>query len=487
MEKLKTSANSHAKSGDTTRSIMFDVILALLPTATAAVVIFGLRSLFVMAVCVVTAVLSEFIFEKLLKKENTIGDLSAIITGLLLAFTLPVTIPLWQAAIGSAVAIIVAKQLFGGIGCNLVNPALFGRIVLMTLFATSMSNWIMPVAYQINDADVVTGATPLALLDAGEKMPSLIDMFLGQTSGSLGETCSLALLLGGIYLVIRKVITPIIPLSFIGTVAIATTIAGSNPLYEVLSGGLLLGAIFMATDKAIAPTTIKGQIIFGVGCGLITSLIRIFCAVPEGVAYAIIIMNIITAYVGVLARKKRPANSRNKETKNIILPTIAFIAALSVLGTCLYFTNNFAKDRIAQQAQEKKEAAFKVALPSTDFKLITEKDGCAMYAAYQGDHVGYIVSSSADGYGGEIEVVVGIDLSGKVYNIEIVSCKNETAEAAQKVQSEEFKQRFWDKTKQEIDKVDVISGATISSNAVKKAVTNAIEFYESQVDTNGLA
>ena len=304
MEMLKVSANPHIKSGDSTRSMMFDVILALLPAATAAVIIFGLRSLLVMAVCIITAVLSEFICRKLMKRENTIGDLSAVVTALLLAFNLPVTIPLWQAAIGSAVAIVVVKQMFGGIGCNFVNPALIGRIVLMNSFATSMSTWAMPVAYQVDGADVVTGATPLALLSKGEKLPSLMDMFLGQTGGCLGETCALALLLGGVYLVIRRVITPTIPLFFVGTVAIISALSGGNPLYEVLSGGLLLGAIFMATDYVTSPTTFKGQIIFGIGCGLITSFIRIFGVIPEGVSYAIIIMNILTPHIETLTRKK---------------------------------------------------------------------------------------------------------------------------------------------------------------------------------------
>ena len=488
MEKLKVSENPRIKSENSTRSIMFDVILALLPAATASMVIFGLQSLIVMAVCVATTVLSEFISGKLFKRKNTITDLSAIVTGLLLSFSLPVSIPLWQAAIGSAVAIIVVKQLFGGIGRNLVNPALVGRIVLATFFASSMSSWVKPLAYQTDNLDVVATATPLNLLDTGEKLPSLIDMFLGQTAGSLGETCALALLFGGLYLVIRRIITPIIPLCFVGTVAIITTIFGSNPLYEVLSGGLLLGAIFMATDKATAPATIKGQIVFGVGCGVITSLIRIFAFIPEGVAYAIVIMNILTVFIGAITRKQRKSQKRetrhSKSSKNIVLPTIALVLSLSVLATSFYFTNAFAKDSIEKQQEEKRNAAMKVALPSTDFKAMAEKDDCVMYAAYQGDHVGYVVSSSAKGYGGEIEVMVGIDLSGRIYNVEIVSCKGESAEIAQKVQSEEFKQSFCEKTKQEIEDIDVIAGATISSNAVKQAVTTAIEFYESQCDGN---
>ena len=304
MERLTVSANPHIKHGDSTRSIMLDVILALLPAGAASVVIFGIRALFLIITCVGSAVVAEGVCRIIMKRPQTIGDLSAVVTGLLLAYNLPVTLPLWMGALGSVIAIVVVKQMFGGIGHNFVNPALIGRIVLMNSFTSAMTTWALPVAYQQSGTDVVTGATPLALMKSGEQLPSLLDMFLGQTGGCLGETCALALIIGGVYLVCRKVISPVIPLVFVGTVAVLTFFAGYNPLYEVLSGGLLLGAIFMATDYVTSPTTTSGKVIFAIGCGAITAFIRIFGSIPEGVSYSIIIMNILTPHINTLTRKK---------------------------------------------------------------------------------------------------------------------------------------------------------------------------------------
>ena len=304
MERLTVSANPHIKHGDSTRSIMLDVILALLPAGAASVVIFGIRALFLIITCVGSAVVAEGVCRIIMKRPQTIGDLSAVVTGLLLAYNLPVTLPLWMGALGSVIAIVVVKQMFGGIGHNFVNPALIGRIVLMNSFTSAMTTWALPVAYQQSGADVITGATPLALMKSGEQLPSLLDMFLGQTGGCLGETCALALIIGGVYLVCRKVISPVIPLVFVGTVAVLTFFAGCNPLYEVLSGGLLLGAIFMATDYVTSPTTTSGKVIFAIGCGAITAFIRIFGSIPEGVSYSIIIMNILTPHINTLTRKK---------------------------------------------------------------------------------------------------------------------------------------------------------------------------------------
>lgn len=304
MERLTVSANPHIKHGDSTRSIMLDVILALLPAGAASVVIFGIRALFLIITCVGSAVVAEGVCRIIMKRPQTVGDLSAVVTGLLLAYNLPVTLPLWMGALGSVIAIVVVKQMFGGIGHNFVNPALIGRIVLMNSFTSAMTTWALPVAYQQSGADVVTSATPLALMKSGEQLPSLLDMFLGQTGGCLGETCALALIIGGVYLVCRKVISPVIPLVFVGTVAVLTFFAGYNPLYEVLSGGLLLGAIFMATDYVTSPTTTSGKVIFAIGCGAITAFIRIFGSIPEGVSYSIIIMNILTPHINTLTRKK---------------------------------------------------------------------------------------------------------------------------------------------------------------------------------------
>lgn len=297
MDTLLVSPSPHVRSRVSTRSIMADVIIALLPTAVASVILFGARALAIMAVCVGVCVASEFLYERILKKPVTVGDLSAIVTGILLAFNLPIGIPLWQAAFGSAVAIIVVKQLFGGIGRNFANPAITARIVMLLSFSGSMSAFS-------SAHDALGGATPLAAMSSGAELPSLLDMFFGKYAGCIGETCTLTLLIGGIYLIARKVITWHIPVIYIGTVFLFTLALGEDPVYQILSGGLMLGAIFMATDYSTSPMTKWGKVIFGVGCGLITVVIRVFGNYPEGVSFAILFMNILTPYIDMWTRKK---------------------------------------------------------------------------------------------------------------------------------------------------------------------------------------
>ncbi len=308
MAKLISNVSPHFSSKRTTQNIMLDVIIALLPAAIASVIIFGLRALVVEAVCVGVCAASEFLFEKLCKRENTVCDLSAIVTGLLLAFNLPVTIPIWQAVIGSIAAIIVVKQLFGGIGQNFANPAITARIIMLVAFAGSMSNWSDPINWSssVYQTDVITGATPLSAAAKGqtEFMPDYLTLFLGHHGGCLGETCALAIILGGIYLLVRGIISWHTPVAFIATVALMSLICGKDVLYQLLSGGLMLGAFFMATDYATTPSTKWGKIIFGVGCGLVTILIRFWGNLPEGVSYSILLMNILTPYISKLTKQK---------------------------------------------------------------------------------------------------------------------------------------------------------------------------------------
>ena len=300
MEQLTVSVSPHFSGKRTTQNIMLDVIIALLPALIASFIIFGWRSLLIAGVCTASCILSEFFFEKLCKKENTISDLSAVVTGLLLAFNLPVTIPLWQAVIGSVTAIIIVKQLFGGIGQNFANPAITARIIMLIAFSDTMTKWAFPQ----NSVDAVSGATPLAAAaKALDSLPSYTSLLFGYHGGCLGETCSLAIILGGIYLLARKVITWHIPTAFIATVALMSLLCGKDPLYQILSGGLLLGAVFMATDYATSPSTKWGKIIFGIGCGLITILIRFWGSLPEGVSYSILLMNIFTPYISKLTRQ----------------------------------------------------------------------------------------------------------------------------------------------------------------------------------------
>lgn len=324
MKKLIVSASPHAKSSETTTGIMLDVIIALVPALVMSIVYFGTRALALAAVTIGTAVVAEYVSRKVMKRANTIGDLSAVVTGLILALNLPSTLPLWMAAIGSIVAIVVVKQMFGGIGMNFVNPAITARIVLLVSFPTAMANWVKPFENGWV-ADAVTSATPMATLnrnvfaDVKSELPTLVDMLIGKHGGSMGEVCALALIAGGIYLMFRRVISPAIPLTFIGTVAIFTLIAGKGNFefvaYEVLGGGLLLGAIFMATDYTTSPLTLKGKIIFGICCGLITSVIRIFGSMPEGVSFSIILMNIFVPYIERFTTAKPFGTLKEKKEK----------------------------------------------------------------------------------------------------------------------------------------------------------------------------
>ena len=306
MKKLLVSASPHIHSPETTTGVMGDVIISLLPALAMAVVWFGSRALVLTAVCIGTAVLAEWVSRRVMKRPNTFGDLSAVVTGLILALNLPATLPLWMAAIGSIVAIVVVKQMFGGIGQNFVNPAMTARIILMVSFPTAMARWTAPLASAWS-ADAVTTATPMASLavssggNLSADLPSLWQMLVGYHGGSMGEVCALALLVGGVYLIIRRVISPIIPAAYIGTVAVWMLLAGHGDLrfvaYELLGGGLLLGAFFMATDYATSPITAKGKWIFGIGCGIITSVIRLYGSLPEGVSFSIILMNILVPHI----------------------------------------------------------------------------------------------------------------------------------------------------------------------------------------------
>ena len=306
MKKLLVSASPHIHSPETTTGVMGDVLISLLPALVMAVVWFGSRALVLTAVCIGTAVLAEWLSRRVMKRPNTLGDLSAVVTGLILALNLPASLPLWMAAIGSVVAIVVVKQMFGGIGQNFVNPAMTARIILMVSFPTAMARWTAPLMSAWS-ADAVTTATPMASLAASSggnlsaDLPSLWRMLVGYHGGSMGEVCALALLVGGVYLIIRRVISPIIPAAYIGTVAVWMLAAGRGDLrfvaYELLGGGLLLGAFFMATDYATSPITAKGKWIFGIGCGVITSVIRLYGSLPEGVSFSIILMNILVPHI----------------------------------------------------------------------------------------------------------------------------------------------------------------------------------------------
>jgi len=304
---LQVSSSPHIRDTVTTSSLMRDVIIATVPAIAASGILFGLRAVLVILVSVLSCVLFEFLSRRIMKRDNTISDLTAIVTGILLAFNLPPAIPLYMVVIGAFFAIVVVKQMFGGLGNNFVNPALTARIILSIAFPNDMTSWsVIRGAFHFADsltgADLVSSATPLAILktqgiEGAASLPSYFSLFLGDKAGCLGEVSILALSIGALYLICRKVITLWIPLTYIGTVMLVTGIAGKDPVFELLSGGLVLGAFFMATDYVTSPVTRKGRILFGIGCGLMTAVIRLYGNMAEGVSFSILLMNILTPHL----------------------------------------------------------------------------------------------------------------------------------------------------------------------------------------------
>ncbi len=298
MNKLIVSSSPHIHSKNETPRIMLDVIIALLPSVVAGTVIFGLRSLLVVAACVLTAVVSEYIFNLATKKEQTIFDMSAVLTGLILALNLRADAPVWQCIVGSVFAIVIVKCFFGGLGANFANPAATARVFLLICFSSTIAGGAAPLISA--NVDLVSGATPLNVLASGGELPSLVDMLLGLRGGAIGETAMIAILLGFVYLVARRVIHFETPLIMIATVFVLSLIVDKSAtvaLYQVMSGGLVFGAVFMATDYVTTPITRTGKMIFAFGCGLITFLIRYFGNYPEGVSFSILFMNILSPYI----------------------------------------------------------------------------------------------------------------------------------------------------------------------------------------------
>ena len=288
---------------------MLDVIIALLPAAIAGVVLFGAKALTLIAACVISAVVSEALFNILAHKKQTVGDLSAVVTGLLLALNLSTNVAIWQCVVGTVFAIVVVKCLFGGIGKNFANPAITGRVFMLLAFS-SVAGGANPTAVEL-----VSSATPLELLAQGaETAPSLMELFLGLHGGAIGETCCLALLLGFAWLLFRRVISWHVPVIFVGTVFVLYLVFTGSfqmALAESLAGGLFIGAIFMATDYVTSPITRKGKMVFALGCGLVTFIIRYFCAYPEGVSFSILAMNILTPYIEKFTANTPLGGSKN--------------------------------------------------------------------------------------------------------------------------------------------------------------------------------
>ena len=291
---------------------MTHVLVALCPALAMSAYVFGGRALMLTGFCMITALIWERLCNLIMKRPDSTKDVSALVTGMLLAFNLPVTMPYWQAAIGTFVAIVIVKQLFGGLGQNFANPAIVGRIVLMLAFTGNMTHWVVPF---YDPDNIVTGATPLA---AAHSAPAdYLDLFLEKVGGCLGEVSAAALLIGGIYLIMMKIISVHTPLAFIGTVFVFSYLCGEDGIYQILAGGVMLGAFFMATDYVTTPVTKTGKVIFGIGCGIITCVIRFFGSYPEGVSFSILLMNILTPYIDMITKTKPlGAITKKKEAKS---------------------------------------------------------------------------------------------------------------------------------------------------------------------------
>lgn len=333
-QKIIISASPHVHSASTSQRVMYDVLIALIPAFLVSLYVFGISALIMTSVAVISCIIFEYVIQKyLLKTQVTVGDGSALITGILLAFNLPSTLPLWMVITGSLVAIGIAKMSFGGLGYNIFNPALVGRVFLLVSFPVQMTSWPTPIENNTTLVDAITGETTLGIIKEGllygetmttlgDKLPSVTELLLGFTSGSAGEMSALALLLGGIYLLARKIITWHIPLTILLVMAVFTGIFWlvdpehyASPLIHVLSGGAILGAFFMATDLVTSPMTKKGMIIFSVGIAIITVVIRLYGAYPEGISFAILIMN---AFVPLINKYFKPRRFGSKIKAKIV-------------------------------------------------------------------------------------------------------------------------------------------------------------------------
>lgn len=317
MNNLIVSYAPHIRSARSTRGLMADVVIALMPALAAAIYFFGLPALIHTAICVLSCVFFEWLWEKLFKLPCTVGDFSAVITGILIAFNMPAAAPYWMGIAGSVFAIIVVKMFFGGLGNNFVNPALAGRAFMLLCWPVLMTKWTVPGFTMSPVVDAVSTATPLGILaEGGTASFSYLDMFLGNIGGCMGEVSTLAILIGFAYLLVRRVITWRIPVIYVAVVYLLSTILGADGLYHILSGGLMLGAVFMATDYVTSPMSATGHIIYAVGLGILTVVIRIYGALPEGVSYSILLMNIVTQLIDTYTKNRIYGNPKTGGKSN---------------------------------------------------------------------------------------------------------------------------------------------------------------------------
>ena len=453
---------------------MRDVLIALLPAVIAGCVVFGLRALLVVAVTTAACVFFEWGFEKLCHKPSTISDLSAAVTGVLLAMNLPVSIPLWQAVFGALVAMVAVKGLFGGIGKNFANPAITARIVMFLAFSKTMTAWVFP--------DAVSSATPLAMMANGESVDYLT-LLLGNHGGCLGETSALALLIGFAYLLIRGVISWHTPVCFVGTVFVMSLILGQDAVGQILSGGLMLGAIFMATDYSTTPSTNWGRVLFGIGAGLLTVLIRFYGAYAEGVSFAILFMNILTPYLSKWTETKPFGGAAACEKQGIIKAVVVLVVICLVISGALAVVNSFTAPVSAANAEARETAARQELIPEAgSFEQVTDGLPENVLSAYvgkasDGSVAGYVITASGKGFGGTIQVMVAISPEGTILRCKTLDVSSETKTLGGQTANESYYGQY-EGQDSSLSGVQAISGATITSTAYKGCVQTAFAAYE---------
>ena len=461
---LHVSSNPHVRDKMTTSKIMQLVALALLPTTLFGIYNFGLRALLVVVITVASSVFFEWIYDKLMHKKNTITDFSAVVTGLLLALNMPASIPLWMPVLGSAFAIIVVKQLFGGLGQNFMNPALAGRCFLMISFAGKMTDFAVSDSFR-GVVDTVSGATPLAALKQNgftDSSVSVLHMFIGDIQGTIGETSALAILIGAAFLLVFKVINLKIPLTYIGSFAVFVILymLGTGKGFDVnylfshiFGGGLMLGAWFMATDYVTTPITPRGQYVYGVCLGVLTAVFRLFGGSAEGVSYAIIFCNLLVPMIERVTR--HPAQAKQDAYKAVFADADSFE------------TVDVDADAMQSYLDENGYAA-----QSIDETMLA-KDA-------SGNELGYAFTvTTSEGYGGDIQFAMGIQDDGTLNGISILSI-GETAGLGMRANTDAFKDQFKDKNVDKFeytktgatadDQIDALSGATITTNAMTNGV-----------------
>ena len=515
----KISASPHVRDKSTTSSLMLDVIIALLPASIFGVVTFGTDAFILILTCVVSCIFFEWLMEVILHRTRTLTDFSAAVTGLLLALNLSPEVPVWMAILGSAFAIIVVKQLFGGIGQNFMNPALGARCFLLISFAGQMTSFTY---------DGITTATPLAILKSGGTV-DVLDMFIGRTAGTIGETSVICLLVGAFYLVAKRVISLIIPLTYIGIFSICIIIymmssgIGFEPLYlaaELCGGGLMLGAFFMATDYVTSPITKKGKYVYGIILGILTFFFRIYGSSAEGVSYAIIFSNLL---VPLIERWTQPKSfgkgaelqkingvdvgeNKRMDKKSIVIATVSIFIITMAAGFALAYVYQVTKNPIEQaELEAQNEAYHEVFADASDFTEYQDFDEAAASdilseAGYNadiddvvcaldedGNVLGYVITvTNHESYDGDIQLAIGITDDGVINAISFLTI-NETAGLGMEADTDSFKSQFAGKSVDDFEvtktgaaadnEIDALSGATITSNAVTNAVNAALYYY----------